>query len=88
MKTFLGANFLGKGTIITIDKNSQIYANFWLPDDLSIRREQSIGIHDVVNDQGFAMHYRAVQTWSAIWKFSNGLTSFLMLNVLEAKIFQ
>ena len=33
------------------------------------------GIHDEVNDQGFAMHYRR-------------LTSFLMLSVLEAKIFQ
>jgi len=88
MKTFFRGQFLGKGTIITIDKNSQIYANFWLPDDPCITREQSIGIHDVVNDQGFAMHYRAIQTRSAIWKFSNGLTSFLMLNVLEAKIFQ
>ena len=28
--------------------------------DLCITREQSIGIHDVVNDQGFAMHYRAI----------------------------
>jgi len=37
--------------------------------DLCITREQSIGIHDVVNDQGFAMHYRRLKTWSAIWKF-------------------
>jgi len=28
--------------------------------DLCIIREQSLGIHDVVNDQGFAMHYRAI----------------------------
>jgi len=28
--------------------------------DLCITREQSLGIHDVVNDQGFAMHYRAI----------------------------
>ena len=29
--------------------------------DLCITREQSIGIHDnAVNDQGFAMHYRAI----------------------------
>ena len=28
--------------------------------DPCITREQSLGIHDVVNDQGFAMHYRAI----------------------------
>jgi len=28
--------------------------------DPCITRKQSIGIHDVVNDQGFAMHYRAI----------------------------
>ena len=28
--------------------------------DLCITREQSIGIHDVANDQGFAMRYRAI----------------------------
>jgi len=28
--------------------------------DPCIIREQSLGIHDVVNDQGFAMHYRAI----------------------------
>jgi len=28
--------------------------------DLCITREQSLGLHDVVNDQGFAMHYRAI----------------------------
>ena len=29
--------------------------------DLCITREQFLGIHDVVNDQGFAnMHYRAI----------------------------
>ena len=61
-----------------------------------LEKEQYKSIHDVINDQGFAMHYRA------IWKFSNArhnrerinaakqkdrLTSFLMLRVLEAKIF-
>jgi len=28
--------------------------------DPCITREQSLDIHDVVNDQGFAMHYRAI----------------------------
>ena len=35
-------------------------------------KEQYKGIHDVVNDQGFAMHYIVqFQTQSAIWKFSD-----------------
>ena len=28
--------------------------------DLCMPKEQYKGIHDVVNDQGFAMHYRAI----------------------------
>jgi len=67
--------------------------------DPCITREQFLGIHDVVNDQGLAMHYRAIsQTVSHLKVFryerintakqKDGLTSFLMLNVLEAKIFQ
>jgi len=28
--------------------------------DSCITKEQSLGIHDKVNDQGFAMHYRAI----------------------------
>ena len=62
-------------------------------------KEQYKGIHDVVNDQGFAMHYRAISnTVSHLEVFrcerintakqKDGLTSFLMLSVLEAKIFQ
>ena len=61
-------------------------------------KEQYKGIHDVVNDQGFAMHYRAISnTVSHLEVFrcerintakqKDGLTSFLMLSVLEAKIF-
>ena len=58
------------------------------------------GINDVVNDQGFAMHYRAISNQSAVWKISNvresnykakqkdGLTSFLILSASEVKIFQ
>ena len=53
-------------------------------------REQSILIHDVVNNQSFKIgHFEVL--WSeridtAMQK--DGLTSFLMLNVLEEKIFQ
>jgi len=67
--------------------------------DPCITREQSLGIHDVVNDQGFAMHYRAILNMISHLevfrceristpKQQDGLTSFLMLNVLKAKIFQ
>ena len=62
-------------------------------------KEQYKGIHDVVDDQGFAMHYRTISNtvshlevfrWERIntAKQKDGLTSFLMLSVLEAKIFQ
>ena len=63
-------------------------------------KEQYKGIHDIVNDQGFAMHYRAILNMVMVnWevfrcerintaKQKDGLTSFLMLSVLEAKIFQ
>ena len=64
-----------------------------------LEKEQYKGIHDVVNGQGFAMHYRAnSNTVSHLEVFrcerkntakqKDGLTSFLMLSVLEAKIFQ
>ena len=67
--------------------------------DPCIEREQSLGIHDVVNDQGFAMHNMAISNTAShlevfrcerinIAKQNDGLTSFLMLNVLERKIFQ
>ena len=67
--------------------------------DRCITREQSLGIHNVVNDQGFAMHYRAISntvshlevfsrcerinTANSTAKQKDGLDSFLMLNVLE-----
>ena len=55
-------------------------------------------MYDVVNDQGFAMHYRAISnTVSDLEVFrrerintakqKDGLTSFVMLSVLETKIF-
>ena len=56
-------------------------------------------IHDVVNDQGFAMHYRAISNMVShlevfrcerinTAKQKDGLTSFVMLRVLEVKIIQ
>ena len=62
-------------------------------------KEQYKGIHDVVNDQGFAMPYRASSNTVShlevfrcerinMAKHKDGLTSFLMLSVLKAKIFQ
>ena len=73
----------------------------WRPSmkDPCISREQYKGIHDVVNDQGFDMHYTAISnTISHLELFQcerintakqkDGLTSFLMLSVLEAKKFQ
>ena len=59
--------------------------------DPCVTTELSIGIHDVVNDQGFAMHYRAISnTVSHLEVFQvfrseminaakqkDGLTSFL-----------
>jgi len=67
--------------------------------DPCITREESLCILDVVIDQGLAMHYRVISnTVSHLEVFlcerintamqKDELTSFLMLNVLEAKIFQ
>ena len=61
-------------------------------------KEQYKGIHDVVNDQGFAKHYKAISNMISHLKVflceriniamqKDGLTSFVMLSVLEAKIF-
>ena len=55
-------------------------------------KEQYKGIHDVVNDQGFAMHYRAISNRVShlevfqceginTAKQKDGLTTFLMLSV-------
>ena len=67
--------------------------------NLCMSRELYKGIHDVDNDQGFAMHYRVISNTVShlevlrcerinAAKQKDGLTSFLMLSVLEAKIFQ
>jgi len=67
--------------------------------DPCIAREQSLGLHVIVSDEGFAMHYGAISnTVSHLEVFryertntakqKDGLTSFLMMNVLEAKILQ
>ena len=37
---------------------------------------QSIGIHDILNSQEFAMHYRVISSMSDICKFSNVRNSF------------
>ena len=66
---------------------------------LCMSKEQYKDIHDVVNDQGFAMHSRAISNMVShlevfrcerinTAKQKDGLTSVLMLSVLEAKIFQ
>ena len=62
-------------------------------------KKQYKGIHDIVNDQGFAMHYRAISNMVShvevfrcerinTAKQKDGLTSFLMSSVLKAKISQ
>ena len=67
--------------------------------DPCITREQSLGLYDVVNDRGFAMHYRAISNLVShleVFRYErintakqkDELTSFLTLNVLETKIFQ
>lgn len=62
--------------------------------DPCIAREQSIGIYDIVSDQGFwaisstVSHLEVFGCERIDTRKRDGLTSFLMLNVLEAKIFQ
>ena len=68
--------------------------------DLCMSREQYKGIHDVINDQGFAMHYSEISNMVShlevfrcerinIAKQNLGwIDFFFMLSILEAKIFQ
>ena len=65
--------------------------------DSCMSREQYKGIHDVVNDQGFAMHYRAISnTVSHLKVFrckrintaKQKVWIDFMLSVLEAAIFR
>ena len=62
-------------------------------------KEQYKGLHNVVNGQGFAMHYRVISNIVSDLKVfqcerintakqNHRLTSFLILSILEAKIFQ
>ena len=62
-------------------------------------KEPYKSIHHVVNDQGFAMHYRKISNTVSHLEVSQcdrintakqkeGLTSFSMLSFLEVKIFQ
>ena len=64
-----------------------------------IKDLQWVCILEVFNNQGFAMHYRAILNAVShvevlrcerinAAKQKDGLTSFFMLSVLEAKIFQ
>ena len=68
-----------------------------MSDSNTLQEKQTIGIHDVL--KGLQSIIGRIQTWSAICKFSDvtesftakekdELTSFLSLNVLEAKIFR
>ena len=80
-KTFLATNFLAANFVYALQKT------------------QSVGIHDVLNAQGFAMHYRAISNTIShlqvfrcegiLYSKAKGyrLLSFLMLNVIEVKIF-
>ena len=67
--------------------------------DPCMLKEQYKGLHDIVNDQGFAMHYRVISNMVShlevfqcerinTEKQKDGLTSFVMLSVLKANIFQ
>ena len=70
-----------------------------MAESTALQETQSIGIHDVLFEKGFAKHCRPtsnVQVFgckriffgqSKRMDWSN-MTSFLILNVLEAKIFQ
>ena len=69
-----------------------------MSDSRTLQETQTIGIHDVL--EGLQSIIGRIQTRSAVLKFSDvtesfytakekdGLTSFLSLNVLEAKIFR
>jgi len=65
----------------------------------AFQETQSVGIHAVLNAQGFAMHYRVISNTishlryegdvreSFTAKQNDRLLSFLTLNVIESKIF-
>ena len=68
-----------------------------MADSCTLQGAQTIGIHDVL--KGLQSIIGRFQTWSAICKFcdvtesftakeKDGLTGFLILDVLEAKIFR
>ena len=42
-----------------------------------LKKTQSIGIHDVLNSQEFAMQYRVISNMSDICKEMDGLMSFI-----------
>ena len=65
--------------------------------DPCITREQSLGLHDIVHDQGFAMHYRAISNSVSHLQVSfryeridtikqkDGLTSFFSVECFRNK---
>lgn len=66
--------------------------------DPCITRQQSFGIHDIVNDQGFIMYYREISNMVSHLKVlqytvkqkgqTEFFSSFFLSNVLKPKIFQ
>ena len=74
-----------------------LYSVKFLLNQILVGSKQYVGINNV--DQGFAMHYRAISNTVrhlevfrrdriSTAKQTDGLTLFLILNVLESKIFQ
>ena len=84
-------------TILSLGLKQTQYIRFCGHYQRNQQETQSIGIHDVL--PGLAKHYGAIQTRLTFCEFSDvtesftakeedGLTSFLILDVLEAKIVQ
>ena len=78
---------------VCFESDTRLYMYEGSPDPC-IAREQSIGIYDIVSDQGFwaisstVSHLEVFGCERIDTRKRDGLTSFLMLNVLEAKIFR
>ena len=99
---FTGAEYINipkekQNSLITRFKTNTIYKILWPLSKRNRQETQSIGIHDML--KGLESIIGRFQTWSAFCEFSDvtesftakeedGLTSYLILNVLEAKIFR
>ena len=59
-----------------------------------MQKGNPIGVHDILKDLRFAMHYRNFQAWKfsdvreSTAKEKDGLTYFPVLNIFKARIFQ